>query len=61
MKSLKTYLEDLFATPSNTIGIGNPSLPTEPNVEGGSGDIPLSLCKKQNRKRKLKFKRYKIV
>ena len=27
MKDLKTYLEDLFATPMNTVGMGNPSAP----------------------------------
>lgn len=64
MKSLKTYLEDLFATPANTIGMGNPSIPTEPNVEGGSGDIPQPMCidikTGKLYKRRKRFRRYKI-
>ena len=64
MKSLKTYLEDLFTTPTNTIGMGNPSLPTEPNVEGGSGDIPQPMCidikTGKLYKRRKRFRRYKI-
>ena len=40
MKNLKEFIkEDIFATPANTMGMGNPSMPAEPNVQGGSGDI----------------------
>lgn len=59
MKDFKTYLEDLYATPANTMGMGNIAMPTDSTV--GSGDIPLSLPVyiKKLKKRK-KFKRYKI-
>ena len=65
MKDLKQFIkEEIFATTSNTIGIGNPSMPTEPNVQGGSGDIPQPLCVdiKPGKcyKRRKKFKRYTI-
>lgn len=64
MKHLKQYLEELFATPANTIGMGNPSMPSEPDVQGGSGDIPQPLCidikTGKMYKRRKKFKRYKI-
>ena len=64
MKNLKTYLEDLFATPMNTIGIGNPSAPSMDNSQVGSGDIPQSMCidirTGKLYKRKKKFRRYKI-
>ena len=63
MKSLKTYLEDLFATPINTIGMGNPTPPDGTN--NGSGDILQPLCidiKTGKRyKRRKKFRRYKII
>lgn len=61
MTDLKQYLEDLFATPANTTGMGNVSIPTEPNVMGGSGDIPQQQTCFKIKKRKKKFKRYKIV
>ena len=63
MKNLKDYFEDLFATPSNTIGMGGISAPTD--AEPGSGDIPQSMCidikngKKLCRRRK-KFRKHKI-
>ena len=64
MKDLKTYLEDLFATPMNTVGMGNPSAPNMYNSQVGSGDIPQSMCidVKTGKlyKRRKKFKRYKI-
>jgi len=65
MKRLKIYLEELFATPATTIGMGNVSIPTEPNIQGGSGDIsacPQCIDIKTGKiyKRKKKFKRYKI-
>lgn len=63
MKNLKTYLEDLFATPMNTMGMGNITVPTADAP--GSGDVPQPLCidiktGKMYRRRK-KFRRYKIV
>lgn len=63
MKQLKTYLEDLMATPMNAIGMGGIVAPTP--TSAGSGDIPQSMCidiktGKMYRRRK-KFRRYKIV
>lgn len=63
MKQLKTYLEDLMATPANTIGMGGISAPTP--TSPGSGDISQSMCidiktGKMYRRRK-KFRRYKII
>lgn len=64
MKDLKTYLEDLFATSMNTVGMGNPSAPSIDNSQVGSGDIPQPMCigVKTDKlyKRRKKFKRYKI-
>lgn len=64
MKNLKTYLEDLFATPMNTIGMGNPSSPSMDNSQVGSGDVPSAICIDTTgckvRKKRKKFKRYKI-
>lgn len=65
MKSLRLYIqEDLFATPANTIGVRNPNMSSEPNINDGSGDTLHPLCidintGKQYRHRK-KFRRYKI-
>lgn len=59
MKSLKTYLEDVFATPTNTMGMGGITAPEGDTP--GSGDIPsvpMSLSSKL--KKKKRFKRYKI-
>lgn len=57
MKDLKEYIkEEIFATPANTMGMGNISFPTE--TQPGSGDIPNAGW--DNKKRKKKFKRYKI-
>jgi len=64
MKQLRQYLEDLFATPANTMGMGNPTMPTEPNTLGGSGDMGLCCIDVKTGKmykRRKKFKRYKIV
>lgn len=61
MKNLKVFIEeDLFATPQNTIGMGNPTMPTE--TEPGSGDIPQCLDIKTGKiyKRQRKLNRYKI-
>lgn len=65
MKSLKEYIEEeLFATPMNTIGMGNPSAPSMDNSQVGSGDIPQQMCidVKTGKlyKRRKKFRRYKI-
>lgn len=61
MKALRLYLEELFATPANTIGMGNPSMPSEPDVQGGSGDIPIGINLKTNKiykkRKKLKIKK----
>lgn len=64
MKTLKQYIQDdLFATPLNTIGIGNPMAPT--SFEPGSGDILQPLCidikTGKKYKRRKKFRRYRIV
>ena len=63
MKSLVNFIkEDIFATPANTMGMGNMTLPTD--TQPGSGDIPQPLCidikTGKLYKRKKKFKRYKI-
>jgi len=61
MKNLKNFIEeDLFATSQNTIGMGNPTMPTE--TEPGSGDIPQCLDIKTGKiyKRQRKLNRYKI-
>ena len=64
MKSLKVYLEELFATPMNTIGIGNPSAPSMDNSQVGSGDMIQPMCidirTGKLYKRRKKFRRYKI-
>ena len=62
MKTLKTYLEELFATPGNTIGMGNVQAPTMDNSQTGSGDIVPCITGKpdKSRKRRKKFRRYKI-
>ena len=49
MKTIKIYLEELFATPMNTSGIGNPSAPEGSRV--GSGDIPIGNNKILNKKK----------
>lgn len=70
MKNLKEYIKEeimtggSYAAPSNVIGISNVSMPNEPNVIGGSGDIPQPLCidikTGKLYKRRKRFKRYKI-
>ena len=65
MKNLKDkLLEELFATPSNTIGLGNPTAPSMDNSQVGSGDIiqPTCIDIKTGKlyKRRKKFRRYKI-
>jgi len=65
MKDIRQYLqEELFSTPTNTMGMGNPTMPTEPNTQGGSGDMGLcciDIKTGKMYKRRKKFKRYKIV
>lgn len=63
MKDLKQFIkEEIFATPVNTMGMGNPSAPTD--TQPGSGDISQPLCidikTGKLYKRRKKFKRYKI-
>lgn len=63
MKQLKSYLEDLMATPMNTLGMGGITSPVQ--TSPGSGDIPKSMCidiktGKMYHRRK-KFRRYKIA
>lgn len=64
MKSLKSWLKEEFATPMNTIGMGNPTAPTIDNSTVGSGDIlqPICIDVKTGKlyKRRKKFRRYKI-
>lgn len=62
MKNLKTYLEELFATPMNTTGMGNVS-PPEINGEVGSGDIlqPLDIVDKKIKKYKKLKKKMRII
>jgi len=65
MKDIRQYLqEELFSTPTNTMGMGNPTMLTEPNIQGGSGDMGLcciDIKTGKMYKRRKKFKRYKIV
>ena len=60
MKDLKQFIkEEIFTTPANTLGMGNPSAPTD--TQPGSGDIPQPLCIDiKTYKRRKKFKRYKF-
>ena len=45
MKSLKSYLEQLFVTPLNTTGFGNMEAPsTIDNSIAGSGDVITPVC-----------------
>lgn len=62
MKSLKVYLEELYSTPMNTIGMGNIQAPSMDNFQPGSGDIPSCIDIKTGKlyKRRKKFRRYKI-
>lgn len=49
MKSLKKYIEECnFATPMNTVGMGNPQCPTDTNVgsEPIIGPITIDKTKK---------------
>lgn len=50
MKNLSEYLkEDLFATPANTIGVGNPVI-CDVDIEG-SGDVLVTNPKKKSKKK----------
>lgn len=60
MKSLKDYLkEELFATPLNTIGMGGITAPEGDTP--GSGDIPAGPVAIPVKKKRKKFRRYKVV
>ena len=57
MKTLYSYVENLMATPGNTMGMGNPI----PACDGGLGSEPIypidsktAKCKKEKHKKKLK-------
>lgn len=56
MKSLYNFLKEdgAVATPCNTVGMGNPMLPTDSSV--GSEPLITAKCKKEkkNKKRSLK-------
>lgn len=65
MKNLKDFIKEemiggSYATPSNTIGMGNMSMPTDTQL--GSGDIPQCLDIRTGKiyKKRKRFKRYKI-
>lgn len=60
MRHIVDFLEDCFATPANTSGMGNPMAP-EGNTPG-SGDIPQCIDIKTGKiyKRRKKLKRYKL-
>ena len=51
MKNFKDYIKEESATPCNTIGMGNPSLPTA--EEPGTEPICTAKCKKEKRKKYL--------
>lgn len=51
MKTLYKYLEDIASTPGNTIGMGNPMVPTE--TQPGTEPI-CAKCKKEKQKKKTK-------
>lgn len=53
MKNLDSYLEELCATPANTMGMGNPAAPC-PDGEPGSEPIPTAKAKRSQPKRKRK-------
>jgi len=57
MKSLKEKIQEEMATPSNTMGAGNPSLPG-PNGETGSGDTFVGTVK-PNKSKTIPIKKIK--
>jgi len=58
MKHLKEILEEIMATPGNTMGAGNPTLPAEADGQStGSGDT--CVCKKTVPIKKIKQKKRK--
>ena len=63
MKNLKTYLkEELFATPMNTIGMGNVSAPTDTSTGTiDTGPMCIDIKTGKMYKRRKRFRRYKIV
>ena len=62
MKQLSEYLrENLFCTPSDTIGMGEVTSPTDTST--GSEDLPaqcIDIKTGKTYKRRKKFRRYKI-
>ena len=51
MKNFKDYIKEESVSPCNTIGMGNPSLPTA--EEPGTEQICTAKCKKEKRKKYL--------
>jgi hypothetical protein len=54
MKSLYMYLEDIMATPGNTMGMGNPMPPTDTTL--GSEPLVAAKCKKEKCKKSKKIR-----
>ena len=48
-----------FATPANTTGMGNPSLPSDDNTVVGSGDVLAGTVYKEKKPHKKKFRSLK--
>ncbi len=59
MKDLRTYLEDLLATPMNTTGLGSVTVPTD--TTPGSGDLPYGCFAKNDIKKQLKKRKKKKI
>lgn len=61
MKTLKNkIIEDLYATPENTTGMGQVSLPSIDNSTIGSDSIPIFKKKKQRKKYINNFKNERL-
>lgn len=54
---MKSINEEIFATPSNTTGAGNPTVPGSGN-ETGSGDAVTVPIGKTKQKKSKKYKKY---